>query len=109
MSAPRLVDERIATNGEHHLLERCYHHGPDTLRVRVVRDLHSAPRSSAVTERRTTCHSWTVLADLPAQHWYDATSACTLATTASVLGRVAVTVLEQALREHTSAPVFGER
>lgn len=63
-------------------------------------------RSSAVTERLPTGHGWTVLADLPAQHWYDTTSACTLATTAIVLGGVAVTVLEQALREHASGTVF---
>lgn len=109
MTAPRLVNERVATNGEHHLLERTHHHGPDTLRVQVVRDLHSATRSRAATERLTTRHSWSVLAELPAHDWYDATSGCTLATTARVLGSVAGTVLEAALREHPLETVFGER
>ncbi len=109
MTAPRLVNERVATNGEHHVLERIHHHGPDTLRVRVVRDLHSATRSRAVTERLTTSHGWSVLAELPAHDWYDATSGCTLATTARVLGSVAGTVLEAALREHPLEIVFGER
>ncbi len=76
MTAPRYVDERIATNGEHHLLERVYHHGPDTLRVRVVRDLHSAERSRAVTERLSVSHRRVALTELPPQQWYDATAAC---------------------------------
>ncbi|GAB3000830.1 MULTISPECIES: hypothetical protein [Amycolatopsis] len=110
MTAPRLVNERVATNGEYHLLERIYHHGPDMLRVRVVRNLHSATRSRAVTERLTANHSsWAVLAEVPAHDWYDATSGCTLATTARVLGRVAGTVLGQAVREHPTGTVFGER
>ncbi|WP_020663102.1 hypothetical protein [Amycolatopsis benzoatilytica] len=109
MTAPRLVNERVATNGEHHMLERIHHHGPDTLRVRVVRDLHSAARSRAVTECLTASHRWSGLAELPARDWYDATSACILATTARVLGRVADAVLEAALREHASGTVFGER
>jgi hypothetical protein len=39
LSVPLLVGERVATNGELHLLGRIRHHGPDALRVRVVRDL----------------------------------------------------------------------
>ncbi|QFU86743.1 hypothetical protein [Amycolatopsis sp. YIM 10] len=69
MIAPRLVDERVATNGEHHMLERIHHHGPDTQRVRVVRDLHSAARSSAATERLTPGHGWMVLAEPPSADW----------------------------------------
>lgn len=109
MTAPRLVNERVATNGEHHLLERIHHHGPDTLRVQVVRDLHSAARSRAVAERLGPRHSWAVLAELPARDWYDATSGCTLATTARVLGSVAGTVLDAGLRDHPPGVVFGER
>jgi hypothetical protein len=89
--------------------ERVYHHGRDILRVRVVRDLHSAARSRAVTERLTASHGWAVLAELPAHDWYDATSGCTLDTTGSVLGPVAGTVLAHAVREHLSGTVFGER
>ncbi|VVJ22695.1 Uncharacterised protein [Amycolatopsis camponoti] len=106
MTAPRFVDERVATNGEHHMLERLYHHGPDTLRVQVVRDLHSAARSRAITERLDR-RRWVLLAELPAQDWYYATAACTLATTTSVLGGVAGRVLQQALRTHVAGTVIG--
>lgn len=106
MTAPRFVDERVATNGEHHMLERIYHHGPDTLRVQVVRDRHSAARSHAITERLAR-RRWVLLAELPAQDWYDATASCTLGTTASVLGGVAGRVLQQALRTHAVGTVFG--
>ncbi|QWF81035.1 hypothetical protein [Amycolatopsis sp. CA-230715] len=109
MIAPRLVDERVATNGEHHLLERTLHNGPGTLRVRVARDLHSAARSRAVTELLTTSTGWTTLAELPARDWYEATSGCTVATTARVLGGVADTALEAALRDHPLGIVVGER
>ncbi|WP_232376417.1 hypothetical protein [Amycolatopsis aidingensis] len=87
--------------------ERTHHHGPDTLHVRRIREPHSVAGSSAVTERLTTSHGWTALADLPVQDGYDATSACALTTTARVAGTVPGTAL--ALREHPSGIVVGER